>query len=638
MVIRVVGAVGAFVVVVLVALSVLWRQAYDRADVPQQAPSYRARAPMQLTIHDHGGRVEAETPQDAQFALGYLHGWKRPWITTLYRQVAQGRLSAWPRAGAGATDIDLLAHAIDFYDLARRDLSRLSEADREALDQFTRGYNAARADPAWAMKTEMVLLPPAVLSTLEPFTPLDMLAIGRVWMWLLDAPTIHGSTLQALQDTLLSSLAWSGLAGHLVSAPTSGGAGSDSEGAGAPASQDIPTMYVRYGLGNGMLPILLLTEVRLGTVRTVGLQFPGLPRFLAGHRSDMGYFAAAVRQGRLSMGEPQQPFTRPISQHGRFVGADLKERLVVSEGKDDTLWIGPGKADTLWWKSLIRPTLWEGLHMTTESWYGAYSSTSTTANGLATAVENARFKPAPQIVRRSGEPPSWMQDTYSPWAAGFMGCVSPYLDARRGQGTRVQEAVTYLSNWNYDYAPNAIAPTILHRWFTVLREARYLDAPAHELVWSDEACRDLVTGPAFRQYFPASLEQLVADRGEDMRMWQWYLEVPVITTFPYWGARPSGGSFERFGSQQRSVGGHPTTVRGGADEGIAHEVTLWMEGPSASVVAYRDIGRWEQWLSRYTEQYEPTRVVNVSALREQALLTWRADGATGVARARLSRD
>jgi hypothetical protein len=172
----------------------------------------------------------------------------------------------------------------------------------------------------------------------------------------------------------------------------------------------------------------------------------------------------------------------------------------------------------------------------------------------------------------------------------------------------------------------------------VLREARYLDAPAHELVWSDEACRDLVTGPAFRQYFPASLEQLVADRGEDMRMWQWYLEVPVITTFPYWGARPSGGSFERFGSQQRSVGGHPTTVRGGADEGIAHEVTLWMEGPSASVVAYRDIGRWEQWLSRYTEQYEPTRVVNVSALREQALLTWRADGATGVARARLSRD
>ena len=638
MVIRVIGAVGALVVVVLVVVSTLWKHTYGRADVPQEAPSYRASAPMQIVIHEHGGSVEAQTPQDAQFALGYLHGWKRPWITTLFRQVAQGRLSAWPEATGGATDIDYLARAIDFYDLAQRDLTRLPQADRDALDQFTRGYNAARADPAWAMKTEMVLLPPEVLSTLEPFTSLDMLAIGRVWMWLLDAPSIHGSRLQALQDTLLSSLAWSGLAGYVVSSPISGGAVPDTAGAEGSAPQATPTMYVRYGLGNSMLPILLLTEVRLGNVRTVGLQFPGLPRFVAGNRADMGFFAASVHQGRLSMGEPQRSFVRPATQDGRFVGADLKERRVVSEGKGDTLWVGPGKADTLRWNSLTRPTLWEAIHTTSESWHGAYSITSTTANGLAAAVDGARFKPAPQSVRRSGEAPSWMQDTYSPWAAGFMDCVTPYLDARRVQGAHVREAVTYLSNWNYNYAPNAIAPTILHRWFTVLREDGFWDSPPHEMAWSDEACRTLATGRAFRQHFPASLEQLVADRGNDMRRWQWYLEVPATTTFPYWGPRASGGAYARFGSRQQSIGGHPTTVRGGADEAITHEVTLWMEGANASVVAYRDIGRWEQWLAPFTEQYEPTFVVDLSSLKVQARLTWPVDEATGVARARLSRE
>jgi penicillin amidase len=122
--------------------------------------------------------IYAASEPDAWRAVGYLQGRDRLWQMDLYRRAASGRLSEL--LGPDTLAIDERFLTLDLRRAAEIEWTHAAPPARAALENYAAGVNAAiAAAGGWKRPLEMQLLRAAP----EPWTPVDSLAIGKLFAW-----------------------------------------------------------------------------------------------------------------------------------------------------------------------------------------------------------------------------------------------------------------------------------------------------------------------------------------------------------------------------------------------------------------------------------------------------------------------
>ena len=117
---------------------------YLRGSLPSSATRLEVSGLRQAIIirrDVHGvPHIEAQSDDDAYFALGYLHAQDRLWQLEMQRRLAQGRLSEV--LGKQALDEDKWMRTLDLYGAAERAWQVLSKEARASLEAYANGVNA----------------------------------------------------------------------------------------------------------------------------------------------------------------------------------------------------------------------------------------------------------------------------------------------------------------------------------------------------------------------------------------------------------------------------------------------------------------------------------------------------------------
>jgi penicillin amidase len=145
--------------------------------------------------------------EDAWEAVGYLQGRDRFWQMELYRRAASGRLSEV--LGEGTVAIDQRFLTLGLRRAAEIEWGRTTPRVRIAFERYAAGVNAAMAAGGGKRPLELQLL----RLQPEPWTPIDSLAIGKLFAWRLG----ENHTAELLRYSLLQALG--PRAGELLPAP-----------------------------------------------------------------------------------------------------------------------------------------------------------------------------------------------------------------------------------------------------------------------------------------------------------------------------------------------------------------------------------------------------------------------------------
>jgi penicillin amidase len=121
--------------------------------------------------------VFAGSDADAWRAVGYLQARDRLWQMELYRRAASGRLSEL--LGEPTIPIDQRFLTLGLRLAAEREWARTPGPIRTAFDSYAAGVNAAMSVPRGQLPLEHQLL--SVMP--EPWTPIDSLAISKLFAW-----------------------------------------------------------------------------------------------------------------------------------------------------------------------------------------------------------------------------------------------------------------------------------------------------------------------------------------------------------------------------------------------------------------------------------------------------------------------
>ena len=121
--------------------------------------------------------VFAVSDEDAWRSVGYLQARDRLWQMELYRRAASGRLSEL--LGEATVPIDQRFLTLDLRRAAEIEWQRTSPRVRLAFEHYAAGVNAAMQVARGMRPLEYQLLG----LKLEPWTPIDSLAIGKLFAW-----------------------------------------------------------------------------------------------------------------------------------------------------------------------------------------------------------------------------------------------------------------------------------------------------------------------------------------------------------------------------------------------------------------------------------------------------------------------
>ncbi|MEL6446164.1 MAG: penicillin acylase family protein [Bacteroidota bacterium] len=171
------------------------------------------------------------------------------------------------------------------------------------------------------------------------------------------------------------------------------------------------------------------------------------------------------------------------------------------------------------------------------------------------------------------DPATLATSRYSAWAAAavpaWLGVIGSDLPPT------FEDAVSYLRGWSYQYAPRAIAPSLLDGWLR--RYETLTGAPAP--VRPDSAAVVYARLSLIR-----AIDSLRAAYGSDPAAWRWENTQPQALQFPIWSS-PSdtlihGPAQRRYAPARLGLGGHPTALRGGTSpafpgQGSAAQWTAW---------------------------------------------------------------
>lgn len=265
------------------------------------------KQPVTIRWDDHQiPFIEAETDDDAAFALGLVHAHLRLGQMAVYRRVAQGRISEM--GGPLARDIDHGVRILDFGRASERSLAAMPEATRLWLQRFVDGINHYQA----TMKT----LPHeyAVLGLeREPWTPQDILTFGRlagsdvswlVWFNLLklrdrpDWPEIWARVLREGGDRIVPAVPEEQQASAEIGDLLTGISRSGSNSlAISPTRTRTGTAIMANDphLGINLPNTWLIVGLKSPSYDVVGLMVPGLPLFAIGRNPDIAWGGTNMR-------------------------------------------------------------------------------------------------------------------------------------------------------------------------------------------------------------------------------------------------------------------------------------------------------------------------------------------------------
>lgn len=100
--------------------------------------------------------IQAQTPQDAWFAMGYVHAQERTWQLEFNRRVMHGQLSEV--FGPATVETDKLMRSLDIMGVARRQYAGLPLYAQEALQAYSKGIHAFHQKRPQAMPPEFLVL------------------------------------------------------------------------------------------------------------------------------------------------------------------------------------------------------------------------------------------------------------------------------------------------------------------------------------------------------------------------------------------------------------------------------------------------------------------------------------------------
>lgn len=100
--------------------------------------------------------IQAQSPQDAWRALGFVHAQERGWQLEFNRLLMQGRLSEI--LGPATLELDKLMRALDIHGAAARQYAAMPASVREALTVYSEGIAAFYASRSQASAPEFLLL------------------------------------------------------------------------------------------------------------------------------------------------------------------------------------------------------------------------------------------------------------------------------------------------------------------------------------------------------------------------------------------------------------------------------------------------------------------------------------------------
>ena len=176
----------AFLVIVAFLLAVIAALGSGRWWTRRVIPSLDGRTPVAGLHAEVDVRFDrfaiphiyAASTNDAWVAVGYLQARDRLWQMELYRRAASGRLSEL--LGEGTLAIDERFLTLGLRRAAEVEWAHATPEVRAALERYASGVNAAIAAAGrWTRPLELQLLG----VTPEPWTPIDSLAIGKLFAW-----------------------------------------------------------------------------------------------------------------------------------------------------------------------------------------------------------------------------------------------------------------------------------------------------------------------------------------------------------------------------------------------------------------------------------------------------------------------
>ncbi|MGA8476161.1 MAG: penicillin acylase family protein [Candidatus Cybelea sp.] len=266
--------------------------------------------------------ISARNDHDLYFAEGYVQGSDRLFQLDLTRRYAYGRLAEV--LGAKALALDKVQRAVDIDRIAERQLGALLPADRDAVDAFSDGVNAAIAAQPLPVEFRMLLYRP------EPWSPKDSLAVSVVasleladsWheifardaVWRRGASCFDAAfplsdprydvTIDGLRAPRARSQA-SGCAESAIAAESPRHAiGSNAWAAGAMRSLDGNALLANDPHLDLTIPgIWYLLDVRSPRLHAAGATIPGIPGVVLGHNERLAWASTNAEMATTSVFE-----------------------------------------------------------------------------------------------------------------------------------------------------------------------------------------------------------------------------------------------------------------------------------------------------------------------------------------------
>ncbi|WP_387489332.1 penicillin acylase family protein [Photorhabdus sp. RM96S] len=160
-------------VILPVVLLTAWLYGYFKGALPlpeQRLETQVLSAPVTLRRDGHGYlTIEANTDNDAFFAIGYAHAQDRLWQLEVQRRTIQGRLSEV--MGKEALPFDIFVRTLGLHETAQQSLATLDNKARQSLEFYAKGINYW-LEQGVELPAEFKLLDVAP----QPWTPADSLA------------------------------------------------------------------------------------------------------------------------------------------------------------------------------------------------------------------------------------------------------------------------------------------------------------------------------------------------------------------------------------------------------------------------------------------------------------------------------
>lgn len=577
------SVIGLAVALLLAGGALLWGATSRTGEAPpprQPVPGLTDTASIGWTAQETA-LIEASNAADALSALGYAHGMTRPWVVTVWRRTALGTLSQL--FGTGLVPLDRHARQLGLTRHARQAYERLPAVDRRHLQAYTRGLNAALQSGSVRRRA------PFLFFNLMPrrWAPWHPLAIERLLAWMGTDPSASrdldsGSSPFWAADRRLRR--WLHLHGWDRSVAW----------AAHPSTDTTRTaLFARHVLGTSADPLLQEVRIRRPDASpTVVASMPGtllFPTGTTGTRAWTRLLESPTRLDRVMIDS-----ARLRDWHERIDPKGGAERLVHVQRQDSALvlpdsagddsvrvlqWTGlRARSDTPHWTSvanLRRPgRAPPPLHLFREDGLTIDSTGRWTVRGRPPVVDRgpnsvlvgesrwAQYQAdALQAHQNAGafSPRRWSISDSSTWAARRVSRLLPDLAPLSGTGPLLDEALTYLRNWDFTYGPSSIGAVLFERWMDAYRSAT-----------GQRPLASTYFAPVRRRRaFRRAVENLAAQYGRDVRRWRWERVAPDRRNFLVWSADSLVStdlqplSTTRFAPLHRPGRGHASALAGG---------------------------------------------------------------------------